>query len=824
MQSIGSLKIIIPLGSVANRGTCGTKAFSLDRLTERGFAVPDGWCLRSDAYRAHLWTSGVRSLARSKPNSEERDTLRRAIIKTDLLPEISSAIEAAYLSLGDDVMVAVRHSAYDEAVAGTAYETVLGVRGLQELVDAIKSVWASVWSERASVFRAQPQERYEPVMGVVVQRMIPARTSGIATTANVSRGNPNEVVIQSTLGVSTGGEELDRAVVDLRGFNITEKTTARKYSIVGLGSKGLEEKPASPDAADAHSLTEDRIKELAEIALWAEKAVSSPGSRTVEQIVQWAFDGEQFWILGAKPAERLLQHAPVPWHDLKEERFLWQLLHQEPVPKLAQDLVVGHMENPPTLPSNRKAASIKCCIGRMYSRSFSVEKIPGMMSSLLDVMAGGRLYRKWKSAATDIVKESRNDLAQPIADLSDDALTAVLRSAAKRAKRSAAWYYTISYPALRFNALLREMLRSVDVEPGVPPRLLSGHDRSRYERDLVLQRFAAYVWQAQILDEESELLEEMPGDIAKTFGYAFRAAADAYDLSRWQSWVEDLSPIAGLSSALARGPLVDAQWAHERAEAISEAVETMVCDAMAASRSAFKLPFSRAKFHLLLSRARDWAGALTEREHVHALALSALRVFVVEFGQRLEKAGVLVSPEDMFHLSLRELSSLRIEIPEEEQRILHQTLAERKHELWIESRMIPPERLPRDIGVPEDGSEQSARSARMLIGVPAGPGETSGAARVVRSIKDASALVPGEILVVDEISPAWTPLLAIAGGIVTAGDAGLRHYPSPARDYGIPCVAAVSGATSVIQTGCTVFVDGSAGKVEVVRRRHQAKK
>jgi pyruvate,water dikinase len=90
---------------------------------------------------------------------------------------------------------------------------------------------------------------------------------------------------------------------------------------------------------------------------------------------------------------------------------------------------------------------------------------------------------------------------------------------------------------------------------------------------------------------------------------------------------------------------------------------------------------------------------------------------------------------------------------------------------------------------------------------------------VALSYKDVMALRPGEILIAEDVGPAWAPLLSLAGGIVMARGDLLSPGAVAARDYGIPCVYGASGVTSAVRTGQIVRVDGSSGAVVKVTGR-----
>ena len=117
-----------------------------------------------------------------------------------------------------------------------------------------------------------------------------------------------------------------------------------------------------------------------------------------------------------------------------------------------------------------------------------------------------------------------------------------------------------------------------------------------------------------------------------------------------------------------------------------------------------------------------------------------------------------------------------------------------------------------------DGTEPEAvgrvgpDASGALVGTPASPGKVTGVARVVLDPVGA-AIAPGEILVAPSTDPGWTPLFLTAGGLVMEMGGANSHGAVVAREYGIPAVVGVPGATDTVTTGSRITVDGAAGTV-----------
>ena len=101
----------------------------------------------------------------------------------------------------------------------------------------------------------------------------------------------------------------------------------------------------------------------------------------------------------------------------------------------------------------------------------------------------------------------------------------------------------------------------------------------------------------------------------------------------------------------------------------------------------------------------------------------------------------------------------------------------------------------------------------MVIGIAGSPGVIRGTARFIGDLSEADRLEPGEILLTYSTAPPWTPLFAIAGGIVTDSGGVVSHCAVVAREFGIPAVVGTRNGTATIKDGMTITVDGTTGTV-----------
>lgn len=106
--------------------------------------------------------------------------------------------------------------------------------------------------------------------------------------------------------------------------------------------------------------------------------------------------------------------------------------------------------------------------------------------------------------------------------------------------------------------------------------------------------------------------------------------------------------------------------------------------------------------------------------------------------------------------------------------------------------------------------------ATLLKGTAVSPGMATGKAKVILHTDDYQHVEAGEVLVAPSTDPAWTPYFLPAAAVVMDLGGILSHGAIIAREYGIPAVANVAGASRIIRTGQTIEVDGDRGLVRIL--------
>jgi pyruvate,water dikinase len=208
------------------------------------------------------------------------------------------------------------------------------------------------------------------------------------------------------------------------------------------------------------------------------------------------------------------------------------------------------------------------------------------------------------------------------------------------------------------------------------------------------------------------------------------------------------------------------------------------------------------------------------------LGWPVLRRMFHEIGRRMVDLSVLAQAEDVFWLKLDELEAATVALDAHQGvRDFRAAVTQRRTTWEQECTVTPPVVLPikggaRLMGIDWSGwmpARTGQAAGDTIQGVGASPGRIEGAARVILGPSQFKEMRPGDILVAKITTPAWTPLFALASGIVTDVGGLLSHSSIVAREYHIPAVLGTGVATELIQSGQNITVDGDAGVVKLGR-------
>ncbi len=326
------------LGQEHNR-LVGKKCANLGEMTKMGLRVPPGFALSVDAYKKFMSMTGADDeigeyLAKFGSDPEDMKQfnelsagIRQIVLSKTMPQEMEGAIVSYYGELcqkcGGEVAVSTR-SAGPVSHPGQ-YETYLNVIGL-ELIDKIKAVWASTFNPRSLTFRSRGNLPLtsDPI-GVIVLKMVNARTAGIIFTADPNTGDTGRMIIEANWGLGesvVSGEAVpDVLVLDKESLEVHEKKLGQK-SIQVIGKEaGVAEEAVPPEKSSSFCLSDEEAKEIGKLARILEEHFGSP------QDAEWAIDQDllfpgNVYLLQTRPVIIAQKKSPADQIvDLMLNRF-----------------------------------------------------------------------------------------------------------------------------------------------------------------------------------------------------------------------------------------------------------------------------------------------------------------------------------------------------------------------------------------------------------------------------------------------------------------------------------------------------------------------
>ena len=801
-------------GTPAPAQRVGGKAAGLVRLLDAGLEVPGAWVIPVGA----------------RPTARELDRWWSETGKGDAWAVRSSAV-------AEDLQ--------DASFAGV-YETVLGVDTPAKLREAVERCYQAYGSGRARAYRATAGADEDGGIALVLQRMVDARVAGVMLTTNPQRPFAAEVVIDAVAGlgdavvsgaVDPGHVVLDRATGDVRAERVGGGRTERCLS--------------ERDLAALHALS-TRLGPARD--------------------VEFAFEGDTLYVLQDRPITGLPPAEPTNvWTRRMADEYLSE--YALPLPSdlmgpwmgIAQYIELMLLQGRSDLIG---LVPLRNYQGYSYLSGEYVAKVASAFPPSMRLGSFGDWFTPlWNARIEAEPWKPWRLVGMFLAPFRDkgrgtiNANPAALEEHCARIDRDIVPKLSQDYSALSLREWRRQMDALEDfgldhfrvIRWGMGPyatmfhKILEGLLRSEAGDDdgelyhamisgLPGTQTAALnreVWAlGMTAREEPELVAllregaEIDAIRRATAGSAFWPAFDAFmakhghrsasrDIAR-PRWREQPDVVLGLVRAQLQsdeppeGPHVtEARAVERRANALRTAMGRLGGPLGGLRRSILRYAYAKTETFTVYRE--------NQRYHLDYL-LTHLRELVLAQGRRLADAGLLDEVQDVFFLTGVEFydavagrSTRRAADPAELE-------ARKQHFLTFRDR-LPASFLFDDVeteGEIVEGDPVEGPHDEGLNGVGASRGLARGCVRVVPDLARLSDVEPGEILVVNNIDPGWTPVFPLLAGLVTETGGILSHGAILAREYGIPTVTGVTGATKRLKTGTVVEVDGNRGVVAVV--------
>jgi pyruvate,water dikinase len=736
--------------------------------------------------------------------------------------------------------------------------------------------WASLWTARAIGYRARNAiEHSDAALAVVVQRMVQSEASGVLFTANPLTGKRAETVIDATLGLGealvSGQVVPDHYVVDRENGRIVEKTLGEKaLSITGVNGGGTVTRKIA--AAGTQALPDEQIIKLAGLGKKAEESFGGP------QDMEWALAEGTLYVVQSRPVTSLYPLPPAAPDGMQEMMMsfgVWQGM-LDPYTPIGQDvfrhLVVGFARKFGSDADPRSQRVMLVAGERLFVN------ITGLLQSTAGRNVGDIFLTSIDPETHRIVEsllndsrfstifpaslKDRIDLMRVAVPLAGTAIRNVLTPARGRKRlerlidtvlediRTACAFATNLEALLKVfeemtatmptkmipplvggiasgQAPYQILLRKLDI-PGAHDLLV---ELTRGMANNVTTQMDLKLWEAAqsiradetaaahftstpvetLVDEyhQGHLPPAAQASIEKFLSvYGIRGVGEI-DMGR-PRWLEHPSNLfQALKSYLELDPDAGPDVIFRRGEVKADEAEKAILTALRAKPFGFvKARIVKAMIHAF----RELGGLRETPKFFVVRLLSIYRYALLAEGKKLVTRGVLTAADDVMFLHTWELHDLAAGLTRDWKALITERRA-------VYARELRRRRIPRimltDGTAYYDAPARAGDGKNTLSGSPVSAGVVEGNVRVVLDPHGAQ-LQPGEIMVCPATDPAWTPLFLAAGGLVTEVGGMMTHGSVVAREYGIPAVVGVSGATFRLKTGQRVRVDGSTGVIEVL--------
>jgi rifampicin phosphotransferase len=779
-----------------------------------------------------------------------------------------------------DLPVAVRSSATAEDLPTASFagqqDTYLNVRGDEALLDHVRRCWASLWTARAVGYRIKQGFEHDQVaLAVVVQSMIASEVAGVLFTANPVNGSREESVINASWGLGesivSGLVTPDMFIVRKSDGAIVSRVVSDKQSLIEYqAGGGTVERDVPAERRGAPSLVDGQVAELAALGNKIEAHYGMPMD------IEWGYAGGRFYLLQARAITTLSAPALAPSGVPPEvaaasgdySRAMFEELFPDPLSPVflsgISEMLHGMLDFTFHTLGFKPPAGLEA-VGRFYCQPYFHRQY--VEAALLPLSPDVR------QRFVDQVMNPFAHHGQGVsAELSLPFLGMVLRLVwfmfrSPRLLPAAVQRFRADIRALE--AVRPETLADEEIVARIHRLILDStgrllnydflmilligityralgvlldryftEDRQEIQVKLVsgvtgnaTVRANQHIWDLAQLAKtspgvaailQSGLPDPRPALAASSEGRAFLTALVSFLLDfghrevrmdiLYPTWGEDPAPVFGfIRGYLDVGDEQSPYYHQERLAAEREQATRLVYERF--RRDWRGRLVARPAFGFILKSAQDHT---RERDTMHfemTRLFPPFRRLLFELGQRWATSGLLEKQDDIFFLSLEEMQVLAAR-----PRPMAGEVRRRRLDLLAARSKTPPVDIHDGQPVYAAGAGATApgTAGQQLRGIAGSPGMARGAARVIMGPEDFGKLQRGEILVAPLTTPAWTPLFAIAGGLVTEVGGILSHGAIVAREYGIPAVMGVTGATTQLHSGQQLSLDGDRGLVSCI--------
>ncbi|WP_339324789.1 phosphoenolpyruvate synthase [Paenibacillus sp. FSL W8-0194] len=848
-------------------GLVGGKGLHLGELSKiEGIQVPEGFCVTTEAYQKAIEPNETYHALLHRLtmlNAEDREQLgeicreiRQTVLDVEIPSDVADAVVRYLSRFGEEHAYAVRSSATAEDLPHASFagqqDTYLNIIGVDAILQHIRKCWASLFTDRAVMYRMQNGFDHRQVyLSVIVQKMVFPQASGILFTADPMSGSRKLLAIDAGYGL---GEALVSGLVTADHYKIREGEIADKriatktLAIYGRKEGGTETKPIDPDLQKTQTLTDDQILRLARIGRRIEAYFGQP------QDIEWCLAQDTFHIVQSRPITTLF---PIPAENDQENHVYISVGHQQMMTDPIKPLGLSFYLLTTPAPMRTAAGRLFVDVAPRLATSAGREALLNTVGS--DPLIKGALMT---IIERDFIKLLPNDPTAPVPDRGNTGMPAAFESdpaiVSDLIKRSETSIEELKQNiqgksgADLFDFILEDIqeLRRILFDPQSTAVFMAAMNASAWIND----NMNAWLGEKNAADT---LSQSVAGNITSEMGLALMDVADVIrpypevidylqqtkdenfldELVKFDGGQESRHAIQGFLDKYGMRcageiDLTRTRWSEKLITLVPLILGNIKNFEPNASRRKFEQGRREAlaKEQELIQRLKqlpDGERKAKETKRMIDLVRNFIgyreypkygmvnRYFVykqalLKEAERLVQAGVIREKEDIYYLAFEELHEVA-----RTNKLDDRIISKRKEEYQIYEKLSPPRVMTSDGEIIRGEYNRKNLPDGALAGLAVSSGVIEGRARVIWNMEDAD-LEDGDILVTAFTDPSWTPLFVSIKGLVTEVGGLMTHGAVIAREYGLPAVVGMENATGLIKDGQRIRVNGTEGYVEIL--------
>ncbi|MBW7632788.1 phosphoenolpyruvate synthase [Bacillus licheniformis] len=845
----------------------GGKGLNLGELSKvQGIQVPEGFCVTTAGFQKAIkqnktFQALLDQLTLLKV--EDRDQIgeisrkiRHTIMEVEIPSNVVKEVTRYLSRFGEEHAYAVRSSATAEDLPYTSFagqqDTYLNIIGKEAILQHISKCWASLFTERAVIYRIQNGFDHRHVYSsVIIQRMIFPQASGILFTADPITSNRKLLSIDAGFGL---GEALVSGLVSpdcykvQNGQIIDKRITAKKLAIYGRKRGGTETKQIDPDQQMSQTLTDRQILQLERIGRQIEAHFGQP------QDIEWCLADDTFYIVQSRPITTLY---PIPEANDQENHVYLSVGHQQMMTDPIKPLGLSFYLFMTPAPMHKAGGRLFVDVAPRLTTRAGRETLLNTVGS--DPLTKGALMTVIER---DFIKLLPNDQTAPIPGSSHTDMPAQFENDPT----------IVSDLMKRSQTSIEELKQNIQAKSGSDLFDFILEDIQQLKKILFDPQSTAVFMAAinatsWINENMNEWLGEknaadtlslsVPNNITSEMGLALMDVADVIrpypevidylQHAKEDHFLDELVKFAGgkeiqdaiydyLSKYGMRCPgeidITRTRWSEKPITLVPMILNNIKHFEPNAGNRKFEQGRRNAleKEQELIERLKQLPDGEQKAKETKRM-IDLIRNFIgyreypkygivsrffiykqalLKEAAQFVQAGVIHEKEDIYYLTFEELHEAA-----RTKKIDDQIISIRKDEYKLYEKLTPPRVITSDGEIITGEYKRESLPANAIVGLPVSSGVIEGRARVILNMENAD-LEDGDILVTSFTDPGWTPLFVSIKGLVTEVGGLMTHGAVIAREYGLPAVVGVENATQLIKDGQRIRVHGTEGYIELL--------